>query len=63
MPREKEAYRDNLERICERYPGKELLSKTETAKFLGVTRVTVEKYVKFLDCGKVSVASLARQIS
>ena len=63
MPREKEAYRDNLERICERFPNKELLNKKDAADFLGVSRVTVEKYVKFLPCGKVSVASFARQIS
>lgn len=42
MPREKEAYRKNLERLCERFPEKELLNATDDVKFLGVTRRYVE---------------------
>lgn len=36
MPREKEAYRDNLERLMERFPGKEVLSFKEVSQFTGM---------------------------
>ena len=33
MPREKESYRDNLERLMDRFPGKEILSFTEVSQY------------------------------
>jgi hypothetical protein len=36
--REKEDFRGNLERLNELYPNRELLSISETAKVLGITR-------------------------
>lgn len=36
MPREKESYRDNLERLMDRFPGKEILSFTEVSQYTGM---------------------------
>lgn len=36
MAREKETYRDNLEALRERFPGKEQISIPEAAEYLGV---------------------------
>ena len=63
MPREKESYRDNLERIVARFPNKELLNKKDVAEFVGCDARNVNKYFDFLPCGKISLASLARQMS
>ena len=49
MPLEKPSYRDNLERIKEFFPTKELLK-------------TVERLFNFKD-GYISVAKLAREMS
>lgn len=62
MSREKEAYRDNLERLCERFPDKELLNVTDVVRFLGVSRRYVEKAYPFKD-NKISKATLARELS
>ena len=62
MPREKEAYRDNLERLCEKFPDKELLNVTDVMSFLGVSRRYVTKAYPFKD-NKISKATLARELS
>lgn len=36
MPREKESYRDNLERLMDRFPGKEILSFAEVSQYTGM---------------------------
>ena len=36
MPREKESYRDNLERLMDRFPGKEILSFSEVSQYTGM---------------------------
>ena len=36
MPREKECFRDNLERIDRAFPGKEMLSVSDAMSFLGM---------------------------
>ena len=43
MPRELPNYRDILERLDEAYPGKEVLTKTETAAWLGISTKTLKK--------------------
>lgn len=43
MPREKESYRDNLVRLDERFPQKELIQLSECAEFLGLDKRTVKK--------------------
>lgn len=62
MPREKEAYRLNIERIKEIYPDKEWLSIKDVCEFLGKDYQTVKKRIRFND-NYVSVATLASQLS
>ena len=62
MPREKPAYRDNVERIKEMFPDKELLKPGDVAKFAGCSVRTVRRRFD-LSKGYISVASLAREIS
>ena len=38
MAREKETFRDNLESLRERFPGREQISIPEAAAYLGVTK-------------------------
>lgn len=65
--REKECYRDNLARLDEMFPGKEMLTVADVAKLYGIadTRALI-KHVKFVGTRwsrRVSKASLARQMS
>lgn len=62
MPLEKPAYRDNLERIKEAFPTKELLRVCEVSKFLGIDVKTTKKYFEFRN-GYISAAKLAREMS
>lgn len=59
MAREKEGFRDNLERLDKAFPGKELLKLTELVRYAGVDRRTIQKYLNPV-CGtmyaKVAVA-------
>ncbi|MBC8586084.1 hypothetical protein [Youxingia wuxianensis] len=65
MPREKEAYRDNLERLCEAFPDKEALTYIEIARFLGKSPTTIRR--AFRDIYKqgigITKATLARKLS
>ncbi len=63
MPREKEAYRDNLVRIMEAFPGKEVLCPTEVAKWLHMDYRKVKKIIPFKKGFGISVATLARFMS
>lgn len=62
MPLEHPSYRDNLERIVERYPGVEMLSIKQVIEFTGISRNAVMRRFIFRD-KYISVASLARQMS
>jgi len=62
MPREKESYRDNLERICEKCPDKEMLKISDVIRITGLDRSTVTKLFHFQN-GYISVARLAREMS
>lgn len=62
MPREKEAYRDNVERIKMMYPDKELLSKGEVCAFCKINYRTAAKLFSFKN-NYISVATLARELS
>lgn len=42
--REKECYRDNLERLDRRFPDKECLKQKECAEFLGCSPRTIKRY-------------------
>lgn len=58
MPREKEGFRDNMERLNEFFPDRDLLSVTDLVKFTGRDRRTVTKFFPFKNnyIGKVEVA-------
>lgn len=62
MSREKEGFRDMMERLNERFPEKELLSIADVSRFLGVSRDTARKYVKLNAARKIAKTDLARQI-
>ena len=62
MPREKPAYRDNLERISERFPNKEMLTVKDVSAFCGLNIKTVKKLFEFKN-NYISVAKLAREMS
>lgn len=63
MPREKEAYRDNLARIIEAFPGKEIITVTELAKWLHRDIRTVKRKFPIKDGIGISIATLARFLS
>ena len=62
MALEKPSYRDNLERIKEFFPTKELLKVKDVQKLLRFEQKTVERLFNFKD-GYISVAKLAREMS
>lgn len=60
MPREKEDFRANLERLNELYPDHEMLTIPETMKVMGYRSINaVKKYVPFTN-SRISKATLAR---
>lgn len=63
MPREKECYRDNLERIKEMYPHKEMLNIKEVCVFCGISYNSAKKLFDFNKLNMISVAKLARMMS
>ena len=65
VSREKDGYRDNLARIIECYPDRELLNIRDVMEFTGLSRNTVRRYIRFNEHigGLISKADLARQIS
>lgn len=68
MAREKEAYRDNLELLMQRFPGKSALNQSEVARYLGRDRRTVAKKYSFDKKKKgcrstISIVVLARELS
>lgn len=62
MSREKEAYRDNLERLIEAFPDRELLRIKDVAQFCGVSVQYASKRFPFKD-RFISKATLARELS
>ena len=65
MPREKPAYRDNLEYIETRFPGKGMLTFEEVIKLFGRDRRTVRKWLveHGIEGNFVSPPTLARAMS
>lgn len=60
MPREKEDYRANIERLNELFPDHEMLTVSETMRVMGYKTIdTTRKYVPFTN-RRVSKATLAR---
>lgn len=64
MSREKQGYRDTIAQLNEMFPDQGMLSKTETAMFLGVDIKTVKRRgIKFNEAtGRITKADLARQV-
>ena len=62
MPREKELYRDYVERLDERFPDKEHLSVNDCVEFLGLNFRTVKKRYGITKDG-ISKLKLARLLS
>ena len=62
MPLEKPAYRDNIERIKDVFPNKELLNLKEVAMFCGIDVKTARKLFDMKN-NYISVAKLARELS
>ena len=62
--REKPGYRDTIAQLNEMFPDQGMLSKTEAAKFLGVSRTTIyNRGIKFNEAtGRITKADLARQV-
>lgn len=62
MPREKQGYRDTLERLDTAFPGRELLTRGEIAAFLGMHPRTVKRKYDFPP-GKVPKTTVARMVA
>lgn len=46
MAREKEGFREQLERLDAAFPGREIIRRTELAQFLGISYDTVKRQFK-----------------
>lgn len=62
MSREKECYRDNLERLEEAFPDKEILCISDVVRYTGKNYRTVKKRFPFKGC-EISKVVLARALS
>lgn len=62
MPREKIDYRNQLERIMEAFPGKEVLSVNEVSKWLKSDQRTVARRFTFRKGYGISIVQLAREM-
>lgn len=62
MPREREGFRDNMERLNEFFPDRELLSVTDVIRFTGRDRRTVVKFFNFRN-NFISKVEVARTLS
>lgn len=57
MPQEKLTYRDNLDRLCERFPDREFLTVKDVMDFSGKSRNTIVKLFPFKKGIGISKAS------
>lgn len=64
MSREKQGYRDTIAQLNEMFPDQGMLSKTEVAKFIGVSRATIyNRGIVFnAATGRITKPDLARQV-
>lgn len=62
MPREKELYREYVERLDERFPDKEILTQRDCVDFLGLNVKTVKSRYNITKDG-ISKLKLARLLS
>jgi hypothetical protein len=62
MPREREGFRDNMERLNEFFPNRELLNVSDLVSFTGRNREVVKKLFDFKN-GYISKVEVARTLS
>ena len=62
MSREKELFRDNLERLDAAFPNKEMLTQKDVSKYTGIGEWTVPKHFSFRK-HRISKTVLARELS
>jgi hypothetical protein len=63
MPRETEYYRDNLSRVMEAFPEKEILTLTDISKWWGVSSAIVTRSLGLHKGEYISKATLARKMA
>lgn len=64
MSREKEDYRNHLERLDKKFPDRELLTRIDVAKYTGLCRQTVAKRYTFdKRTHRISKIALAQALS
>ena len=63
LPREKECFRDNLVRLDEVFPDKEMLKINDVVSFTGLNYRTVKKIFPFGKCNVISKVVMARAMS
>lgn len=61
MPQEKETYRDNLKRFCDKFPHKEVLNIKDVCKFTGMSKEFARKAYPLSKKRVVSNDTLAEQ--
>ena len=62
MPREKELFRDNLQRLEEKFPEKELFNVKEVANYCGIDQRTAKNLFTFKN-NFISKIKLASELS
>lgn len=63
MAREKELFREQLERIDRVFPGRELVTYKEAAELLGVSTKTIQrKFSAFKIAGRIPKTAIARAL-
>lgn len=62
MPREKELFMDNLERLDKAFPNQEMLKIVDVQRYTGMRYEVVKKFFDFNGC-YISKVKLARQLS
>lgn len=63
MPKETEYYRDNLSRVMEAFPEKEILTLTDISKWWGVSSAIVTRSLGIHKGEYISKATLARKMA
>jgi len=62
MPREREGFRDQLERLDAAFPGRELIRKAEIAGWLGIDKRALERNFKMPPGVYISKVAVARML-
>lgn len=63
MPREREGYRENMERLDAAFPGRELIKKVELAGWLGVSTRQLARMLELPPGQLVTKVCIARELA